>query len=284
LIDCGEGQPGYIPLLIQSLKAIHPEAYISDILLSHCHRDHWGGLSDIMASELNGQGHHIQVHKFPLLVDIPFFKNLEGFPKNIFIRDLKDNQIIKVDEQAHIRVVYTPGHTKDHCSFHLEEEDTLFTADCITGYGFVTFQDLTQYIGTLKRIQRLDPARLYPGHGDIVYNCIQKIDQYLSQRMAKEKKILDLMCQNTKQTWTPVELVERISGKKDYGEEIMILVARTIRLHLIKLYHDGKVEMVDTDSFKKIHQADPYDPYNVYGIANQKWRYIGETSSTSSKL
>lgn len=41
LLDSGEGELGYLPLLQQSLKSISPDAFISDILISHCHHDHW---------------------------------------------------------------------------------------------------------------------------------------------------------------------------------------------------------------------------------------------------
>jgi ribonuclease BN (tRNA processing enzyme) len=41
LLDVGEGDPAYLQLLQQCLKDISPTAYISDILISHCHHDHW---------------------------------------------------------------------------------------------------------------------------------------------------------------------------------------------------------------------------------------------------
>jgi glyoxylase-like metal-dependent hydrolase (beta-lactamase superfamily II) len=229
-----------------------------------------------MASELN-QKQLIQVHKYPLLVK----NTLDSFPESILFTDLNDGQIITVDEQVHIRVVHTPGHTKDHCAFYLEEEDTMFTADCILGHGSVSFEDLTEYVGGLKRVQELKPTRLYPGHGDVVDNGMEKVEQYLSLRMAKEKQILDLLCQDTNRTWTPIELVEEMSSKKEhYTEQLIAVVVGTVGLHLIKLYHDGKAEIVDADTFKKTYQIDPYDANNVFSIVNQKWTYTGFINSS----
>jgi ribonuclease/clavin/mitogillin len=277
LIDCGDGQPGYVPLLIQSLRSIHPEAYISDILISHCHKDHWGGLDQIMSSELNQQQtQSINVHKFPLLVEYTFFKHLETFPQDVEVLDLHDNQMFEVDENVHIRVIHTPGHAKDHCAFYLEEEDTVFTADCILGHGSVAFEDLTEYIGGLRRIQEIQPSKLFPGHGDLVNNGIEKVEQYLSMRMAKENQILDIMKRDAHKTWTPIELVDEMNSvSKGYSETLMAVVVRTVGLHLIKLYHDGKAELVNT----QYTQGDPYDTNNVFSMVNQKWRYIGNSSS-----
>ncbi|KAI7899847.1 beta-lactamase-like protein [Cokeromyces recurvatus] len=300
LIDCGDGQPDYVPLLIESLRSIHPEAYISDIIISHCHTDHWGGLPHIMSSKLNQNKspdtnkdihQFIKIHKYPLKdmngIYKHFHKELQtSLPKNITLNDLKDNQLIKVDENTHIQVIHTPGHAKDHCAFYLDEEDTVFTADCILGHGSVAFEDLTEYVHSLNKIQALNPSRLFPGHGDVVNNGMEKIEQYLALRMAKEKQILDLMLKDTSQTWTAIELVEATSlalNREYNNEELIAVVVRAMGLHLIKLYFDGRVEMVDDEKFKKEVGIDPYDANNVFTIVNQKWKYINN-GGNSSKL
>lgn len=279
LIDCGDGQSGYVPLLIESLKSINPEAYISDILISHCHKDHWGGLDDIMSSELNKQqSQSINVHKFPLLEENTLFKHLDSFPQQVEVKELVDDQVFVVDKDVHIRVVHTPGHAKDHCAFYFEEEDTVFTADCILGHGSVAFEDLTEYIYGLRRIQDLKPSKLYPGHGDVVNNGIEKVEQYLSIRMAKENQILEIMRKDKSKTWTPIEIVDEMnSASKGYNEQLMAVVVRTIGLHLIKLYFDEKVEMVEAESFLENQGIDPYDAYNVFSIVNEKWRLLDKS-------
>ncbi|KAI9309504.1 beta-lactamase-like protein [Cunninghamella echinulata] len=188
LIDTGEGELGYLPLLQESLKAISPDAYISDILISHCHHDHFGGISDIYTSNLNDPVLPIRVHKYPL------------DPQYIPVEDLRDGQIFQLDmadnddeRTTTIHVLFTPGHAADHCCFWLEEENSLFTADMVLGHGSVVFNDLYDYMASLKKLENMAPDKLYPGHGAVVMDGLARIRQYIKYREEREIQIVDLM-------------------------------------------------------------------------------------------
>ncbi len=47
---------------------------------------------------------------------------------------LSDGQVLEV-EGAKLQVIATPGHTADHLCLWLEQDSTVFTADCILGEG-----------------------------------------------------------------------------------------------------------------------------------------------------
>ena len=120
-------------------------------------------------------------YKFPRL---PQYQELTSTPCS----KLDDNQIITT-EGATLRVLYTPGHTDDHICIYLEEENAIFSGDCILGQGTAKFDDLRLYMKSLEKLRDLKPDVIYPGHGPVVVNCCSVIDQYITHRMEREKQV-----------------------------------------------------------------------------------------------
>jgi len=50
----------------------------------------------------------------------------------------------------------------------LEEDNALFTADCVLGEGTTVFEDLTEYLKSLQLILDLNPTVIFPGHGSVI--------------------------------------------------------------------------------------------------------------------
>ncbi|OJD13705.1 hypothetical protein AJ78_05862 [Emergomyces pasteurianus Ep9510] len=232
LIDTGEGRPSWPAALKQLLVA--EKATVKQALLTHWHHDHVGGVRDLLK-----MCPEVQVYK------------REGDRGELAI---DDGQIFKV-QGATLRAMYTPGHTRDHMAFFLEEENALFTGDNVLGHGTAVFEDLILYISTLERMRSLGAGRGYPGHGAVIEDCGAKITEYINHRRQREEEVFRVLkfggldgnkamaeatAQNTKpRALSPTDLVEAIYP--DLAEELRSSASGGVIQVLLKLESEGKV-------------------------------------------
>ncbi|CAH1130260.1 unnamed protein product [Ceutorhynchus assimilis] len=228
LIDTGDSDvPQYINHLRSVLK--YENIDLAHIFLTHWHHDHVGGLNDIM-EDLPEFTENCEVWKFPCKED-----------NNVY-NAFKDNQEFSV-EGATLRVLHTPGHTTDHVVLHLLEDNALFSGDCILGEGTAVFEDLFDYMESLRTILNAKPAVIYPGHGNIINNASEKIQFYLNHRLEREQQIMDILSNNCQRTFTGNDLVEMIYI--GLPKQLFKAAECNVNHHLQKLLKEDKVVQVN---------------------------------------
>ncbi|CAG8487191.1 11259_t:CDS:2 [Funneliformis caledonium] len=246
LLDTGE-KPEYTQLLFESLKKLGENIIISDIIISHWHNDHVGGVDSVLQYASENNMPLPVVHK---RLDPKHDKSHHNF------QQVADNQIFKTDG-ASIIAIFTPGHSEDHVAFYLEEEKAIFTGDTVLGQGTTVFEDLGEYIDSLHKLKRFTPGRLYPGHGPVIENGTEKLEEYITHRLERENQIIKEF-KTSKSSLTPRQIVEKIYAK--YPESLWPAAERGVILHLIKLEKEGVLEKLSPGS----------DPESLRG----KWALI----------
>ncbi len=229
LLDTGIGLDVYDPLLQQGLKETKGGNEIQEIVLTHIHQDHIGGVPKVhkMFGQLK-----VSKHAWP--------GKDEAYSKDFPITYIEDGARIQTDG-ATLRAIHTPGHAKDHICYYLEEEKALFTGDLVLGAGTTVVPEegggLIDYMASLRKLLPLDLAVIYPAHGPAIREPYKKLNEYIAHRELREQQILDAMKAGL--TEIPA-MVKRIYV--DVPEFLHGAAGNSVSSHLNKLKKEGVVK------------------------------------------
>lgn len=170
LIDTGEGKASWSRQLDSVLSS--EGATVSQVLLTHWHPDHVGGVGDVLA----------------LCKDAFIHKHHPAAGQSA----IENGQIFRA-EGATLRALHCPGHTADHMAFILEEEDAMFMGDNVLGHGTAVFEDLVVYLQSLELMSHQFSGRGYPAHGALIPNGRERVQEYITHRQQREEEILQIL-------------------------------------------------------------------------------------------
>lgn len=142
------------------------------------------------------------------------------------------------DEIGPFRALATPGHSPDSvCLLHGR---VCFTGDTVLGAGSVFIApgegSLAAYLASLRRLRELDLKVLCPGHGPIVHAPRAKIDEYLSHRLERERRLIAALDAGAR---THDEMLD--AAWSEVPPELRAAARVTLDAHLEKLRDEGRL-------------------------------------------
>jgi glyoxylase-like metal-dependent hydrolase (beta-lactamase superfamily II)/8-oxo-dGTP pyrophosphatase MutT (NUDIX family) len=210
------------------------------IIVSHLHKDHFGG-------EVALQKHLRE--KFGLEIPISAHKiTAESLRDEIKIeRFIEDNEVFELKDETgeafELKALHTPGHARGHLCFYDEEKGFLLSSDNVVGLGTVVIAppegDMSDYLNSLERMKNLSNLRFLCGsHGAAVFDAKGKIEEYIAHRRTREKQVLEAFENGAK---TPLEIAEIVY--QNLNPMLFPLAEKSVSAHLAKLAEDGLISL-----------------------------------------
>lgn len=132
----------------------------------------------------------------------------------------------------------TPGHSAD--SVCLVAGRVCFTGDTVLGRGSVFIApgegSLGAYLASLGRLRELDLEVLCPGHGPYVWDPAARLDEYVSHRLERERRLVAALDAGLR---TRDELLD--SAWSDAPAGLRDFAALSLGSHLEKLAEEGRL-------------------------------------------
>ena len=102
--------------------------------------------------------------------------------------------VFELPGDSTLRVVHTPGHAGNHLCYLLDEERMLFTGDHVMQGSTVVINppdgDMGAYLRSLRELMELELDWLAPGHGFLMPQPRQAMQQIVDHRLKREAKVL----------------------------------------------------------------------------------------------
>ena len=209
LVDPGPAIDAHLDALIAEIGA---RGGLGGIALTHDHADH----AEVMPAIRD---------RFP---DAPLAA----------ARGAVDVRLSEGSQFGPFEAVETPGHAPDHIAFVAGR--LALTGDAVLGEGSVFVFPypgaLAGYLEGLGRLRERELELLLPGHGPLVTDPAAKLDEYVSHRLERERRLMAALQQGMR---TTPELLDEVWD--DAPAALRPAAAWTLAAHLDKLEAEGRL-------------------------------------------
>lgn len=220
LIDAGVGHASHLEAIAQA--APHGPAHV---VVTHAHSDHVTG-----APAIHQRWPAATFSKYPWPLRDP----------QLPWARLDDGAILTTDE-GDLTVLHTPGHAPDHLALWHADSRTLFAGDMLVQGSTVVIPashggSLADYLKSLERMLKLNPARALSAHGPVIEDPAALIEHYFRHRAQREDQVLAALT-------TGASTVDAITSTiyPSIANDLLEMARDGMLAHLIKLELEGRV-------------------------------------------
>ena len=168
---------------------------------------------------------------------------------------LKDGQTLTLQDRS-LKVIWTPGHAREHICLHDEADRVVYTGDHvlpeITPHISLRTLDaadpLADYVDSLKKMKGLDASLALPAHERIVENLDERIEELIQHHRDRCEEIKHTLLDKEKSAY---EISSRVAWRSRPWPEMQMwtkqmAVAETVA-HLKYMLDRGDVEVSSKD-------------------------------------
>jgi glyoxylase-like metal-dependent hydrolase (beta-lactamase superfamily II) len=190
ILDPGPDNDAHIAALLDAVRG----ETVSDIFVTHTHRDHSPAVPRIKAATgatVYAEG----PHRLARPLHVGEAARLDASADMDFRPDvaLADGAVVSGDGWT-IEALTTPGHTANHMAYALKEADLIFSGDHVMAWStsIVAPPDgaMSDYMASLEKLARRSEPVYLPGHGGPVREAPRFVKSYIRHRQGREVSIL----------------------------------------------------------------------------------------------
>jgi glyoxylase-like metal-dependent hydrolase (beta-lactamase superfamily II)/8-oxo-dGTP pyrophosphatase MutT (NUDIX family) len=154
---------------------------------------------------------------------------------------LSGGEVFQLPGDSTLRVIHTPGHAGNHLCYLLDEERMLFTGDHVMQGSTVVINppdgDMGAYLRSLRELMELDLEWLAPGHGFLMPQPRQAMQQIVAHRLKREARVLQAF--GSRNAYSMDQLLAAVYD--DVPPKLHAMARRSLLAHLLKLRDDGRI-------------------------------------------
>jgi glyoxylase-like metal-dependent hydrolase (beta-lactamase superfamily II) len=183
------------------LARVLEQVRVDRIVVTHSHEDHIGGL-DLLHARYPQAAIYAPRRALPAIQDPSRLKMqlyrrvVWGKPRPLAAaRSLDELDNVVRTPAYSLRVIETPGHSRDHVSFFEPNQRWLFCGDAFIGgqdRSWTREVDLFGVLSSLRTLASLRPERLFPGSGTVRRTPLPELHDKIGSLMRLAKEVARL--------------------------------------------------------------------------------------------